>query len=403
MKAALAALAICCASMAIAQPWTSPVADDVTTADLDRAVRDFPYSGALLRRRAGVAREAGDSATVRDALNRLAALGGSLSAAGREAVRLHFDEAQWAALAARMDANAAPVGESRVAYAIDAEFELVEGVALDCAERAVYAGTVAGRSLLNLDDAGWAAIHMPAETGGLFGMAFDEPRRTLWIASGVAAPTPRPETAFRGLIALDTRTNATRMIAAPEGVSPGDVAVGLDGAVYVSEGTLGGVWRLAPGGVAFEPLVAPGAIQSSQGIAVSVDGASIYVASYGYGIARVDLASGAIARLASDAPVMLDGIDGLIRDGGALIAIRNGANPRAILRLTLSADGSRIASVETLERANPEWGEPTLGAVCDGVLLYNSDAQWERYPDGATPDLAIPQRPTRLRALRLRD
>ncbi|MBC7985223.1 MAG: hypothetical protein H7X93_00920, partial [Sphingomonadaceae bacterium] len=71
MKAALAALAICCASMAIAQPWASPVADDVATADLDRAVRDFPESGALLRRRAGVAHEAGDSATVRDALNRL--------------------------------------------------------------------------------------------------------------------------------------------------------------------------------------------------------------------------------------------------------------------------------------------------------------------------------------------
>ncbi|MBC7985606.1 MAG: hypothetical protein H7X93_02905, partial [Sphingomonadaceae bacterium] len=154
---------------------------------------------------------------------------------------------------------------------------------------------------------------------------------------------------------------------------------------------------------ALKPLVPAGAIQSSQGMAVSADGAALYVASYGYGIARVDLATRAVSRVAADTPAMLDGIDGLARDGGALIAIRNGANPRAILRLTLSADGARIASVETLERANPEWGEPTLGAVCDGVLLYNSDAQWERYPDGPTPDPAVPQRPTRVRALRLRN
>ena len=50
--------------------------------------------------------------------------------------------------------------------------------------------------------------------------------------------------------------------------------------------------------------------------------------------------------------------------------------------VTLSQNGRRVASVRVLESGNPEWGEPTLGAVRPRDFLYVADAQWERYGVG---------------------
>ena len=35
-----------------------------------------------------------------------------------------------------------------------------------------------------------------------------------------------------------------------------------------------------------------------------------------------------------------------------------------------------------LESNNPDWGEPTLGALRGDDFLYVADAQWERYGAG---------------------
>ena len=99
---------------------------------------------------------------------------------------------------------------------------------------------------------------------------------------------------------------------------------------------------------------------------------------------------------------MLDGIDGLSADGGTLIAIQNGASPRRILRLHLTPDGLAVARVEVLERANPDWGEPTLGTIVDDHLLYVADAQWERFGPGGAVTGEGPLRPTAIRILGLR-
>lgn len=362
----------------------------------------FPESAALLRRVISASLEPGREARLRDALDRLAAMGYALSPASAQAVAAHLSPAEGAALVARFSAQRTAIGGSRLAFTVPAERRLIEGVAWDAAGRRLFAASVAGRELLVHEAGGWRAV--PGIDGGsLFGLAIDARRHLLWLTSGVVEQTPSPETAFRGLIAVDLRSlRVVRRLPAPTGGSPGDLVVARDGSVYASDPQSGAIYRARPDGTVLDILVPPGAMKSPQGLAFSPDGHRLYVADYGYGIAIVDPRTGRLSRLAARGAVMLDGIDGLIADGADLIAIQNGVSPRRIVRLRLAPGGREVARIDLMERANPGWGEPTLGTLMNGQLLYVADGQWDRYGAGGALIGNAPVRPTAIRILGLR-
>ena len=182
--------------------------------------------------------------------------------------------------------------------------------------------------------------------------------------------------------------------------SPADIVAAADGTVYASDPNSGAVYRARPGDAALSVLVPAGRLRSPQGLVVAADGRRLYVSDYGYGLAMISLADGQVSRLESDAGTMLDGIDGLVGYRGGLIAIQNGTNPRRLLLLALSRDGSRIAGARVLESNNAEWGEPTLGIVRGSDFLYVADAQWERYGPAGALQAGGAQRPTAIRLLR---
>ena len=152
---------------------------------------------------------------------------------------------------------------------------------------------------------------------------------------------------------------------------PGDVTIAPDGSVYVSDAATGAVYLCKPGCTALLPLVAPGTFRSAQGMAVSRDGRTLYVADYGRGLFRVDLKKPKSAILITP----LKGIDGLVRDGDTLLAIVNG-DGRRIVRLTFEAQGD-VASELLVTLKGP--GDPTLGVFIAGQLVYIADAQWDRF------------------------
>ena len=357
-------------------PWPTPVADPA------QLTNDFPDSASVLRRQLGAANDARDGAAVRAGLTRLAALGYAPSQQTLDTLALYLPDAEMAALRLRFAANRATIQASRLLINVPAEHRLIEGIAWDSRTGRLFAASVVSRALLVREAQGWRAVE-GLESGSLFGLAIDNRRRVIWAASGVVEQTPAPETAFRGLIAVDLATlRPVRRLAAPADGTPADIAVAADGTVYASDPNSGAIYRARLTDTALTVLVPPGRLRSPQGLVPSADGRRLYVSDYGYGLAEVTLADGAVSRLESDANTMLDGIDGLYPWRGGLIAIQNGTSPRRILFLTLSQNGGRVASVTVLESGNPEWGEPTLGAVRPRDFLYVADAQWERYGAG---------------------
>ncbi|MCA1748734.1 MAG: hypothetical protein LC634_04110, partial [Sphingomonadales bacterium] len=240
-----------------------------------------------------------------------------------------------------------------------------------------------------------------AEAGSLMGMAFDPERGWLWVASSAVEQTPDPQSAFSGLIGIAPGRNEVLWLPVEDGGQPGDVALGRDGAAYLSDGARGAIFVRPIGGVELERLVDPGRLRSPQGMAVSPDGSALIIADYNYGLARLDLATGALDRVGYVGPDMLDGIDALLRHGDSLIAIRNGVAPNAILRIDLDPSGRRVRNVRILERANPDWGEPTLGTIDGDTLYYVADARWADFGAGGVPNAGASARPTAIRALSL--
>ncbi|MBC2777578.1 SMP-30/gluconolactonase/LRE family protein [Parasphingopyxis marina] len=370
---------------------------------LDTLTQAYPDSGTMLRAIIATAHQVGDGDAVRGAFERFAVMGGGLSEGSMTLVSGYFEEARWAALTATVADGQSPVAASEVVAAVPADINLVEGVAWDSRRATLYAGSVVERGLYRLSGETWERVPLPENSGSLFGMAYDAGADTLWLVSGAADPTPDPDTAFRGLIAYSPESRSARMLAAPgEGAMSGDIALGQDGSVYVSNSIGGAIYRCRPGCLALETIVEPNRFRSPQGMAVSLDGAWLYVSDYSHGLAAIDLDTGAIFRVAATADMLLDGIDGLLPDGGDLIAIRNGSLPMQIMRLQLSEDGLRVEQATVIERNHPDWGEPTLGAFRGAEFLYVSDAQWERFGADGAPDPGIAPRPTPIRSVRLR-
>lgn len=381
--------------------WSAPRSQPVDPGAIAALSARFPESAALLRRAIAAELPTASVAQLRVALERLAAMGYGLSPASLAAIA-ERSPGLGPALAVRFAANREPFGSSRLVIEVPADRHLIEGIAWDQPRRRLFAASVVGRELLVHDARGWRAVPGVA-AGSLFGLTIDTPRHLLWLTSGAVPQTPSPETAFRGLIALDLRSlRPVRRVSAPADASPGDLVVAHAGTVYASDPQSGAIYRAGPGAVTLETVLPAGAMRSPQGLALSRGGHRLYVADYGYGLAVIDLASGRISRMPTAGPEMLDGIDGLAAEGTDLIAIQNGVSPHRIVRLHLTTAGDAVVRVEVLERANPAWGEPTLGTIVGNALLYVADAQWERHGTGGAMTDNEPVRPTAIRILGLR-
>lgn len=356
----------------------------------------FPESAAMRRRALVVELEQGAVAAAAVRLAELAAMGYALSPESQE----RAGRALRPAVREGFAGNAVPLGRPVERGAVPAELGLVESVA-ELRGLLVVSGVSAQDLFVSRDGKTWRALGLSG-LASLNGLAADPRRGLIWAASGIYDLTPRRDGAFSGLVAIDpVRGTIIERIAAPAGVVPGDIALGPGGTLYVSDPLHGTVWRIGRDTGQFAALIAPGRLRSPQGLVLAEDGRRLYVSDYGYGLAVVDLASGALDRLSAERPMMLDGIDGLQRLGKWLVGIQNGTSPIRIVAVRLSADGRRAADLAVLLRAPPGPGEPTAGMIRDRRLLYVGNARWDLYgaekPAPSLPDLT----PTRLQSLPL--
>lgn len=381
------------------RPWPMSPAESADPAT-------FPESAMILRGAIGSAVERGDAAAVERGARTLAAMGGALSIASQARIAPFLSPDEAAALAERFEENIEPIAHSTLETEVPPEYRIVEGLAFDPRTKRLFAGTVVDGELLVREGLAWRRVPLEGPVGGLFGMAVDARHRLLWMTSGAAQQVADPARVFRGLIAVDLdRLAVARRVPLPAGGeaagSPGDLVVAGDGTVYVSNAENGAIHVCRPGCGRLADLVPQGRFRNPQGLALSRNGRLLYVADYGYGLAVIDLRHGGIERVTAEGPAMLDGIDGLVRYGDDLIAVQNGANPRRIIRLGMGSKGRVVRSLHVLERANPDWGEPTLATIAGKRLFFVADGQWERFAARGAPVGREPARVTPIRALEL--
>jgi hypothetical protein len=381
-------------------------------AKLEDAAKTLPDPSSLWFRLAGARTLVGDRTAAFEALESmiLAGIHRDDFETNEDLLPLH-EHLRWSPLAAAHARLMEPIVRSEVAFTLppsDRKMRLVEGIAYDPLTGSFFFSVVNERSILRHAPDGTLTVFAQLAgvlPGSPLGITVDAERRRLWtVTAGLpqGAGLPASEKDKSSLAAFDLATGALALrVDAPEHALLNDLTLAPDGTVYASDPGRGTVLRLRPGATALENLAPAATMVSPGGLALSADARHLFIADWGYGLAGLELATGAFHWLAPPPSGTMLGIDGLIRTGDTLIGIQNGVTPPRITRFTLSPDGFALTRADLLERAIPDWDEPTLGIFVGDSLHYVATSHWPKFDENGHFPANTPLPPTSLRRLSL--
>lgn len=360
-------------------------------ASVTRAAKAWPLQPAYSWSRALLAAQRGDTLETSQALDDFAALGLGADLTNRAFDR--FREQSWFAVQKRRhDANRAPHPRSRVARVLADSMLWPEGVDYDAATGKLYVTSVRHHTIVEVSPDGserelWPR-HSPHTRGAVLAVRVDRGGEHLWATisgipqSGVGTDDSTVAALLQVRIAdgailqrFDLNDGRSHVL--------GDVAVVPDGTVLFSDSVDPALYLLRRGASALETIRSP-LFRSLQGVAITDDPASVYIADYSHGILRLNLATRSVTRVWEAPGIATLGVDGLQWNDGALIAIQNGVAPARVMRFELSRDGARIDHATLLDR-NPEADEPTSGTIVGSEFVYVANSLWEKHDHKGQP------------------
>jgi sugar lactone lactonase YvrE len=356
------------------------------------AVDAWPTQQVYLEGSAQLAASARDTAGLVMWVNRLADLGVGPDVSADSTYRAFVGVPAFDAAAARLSAAIKPMPKSGVRLAVVDTMMHPEGAAYDAKTGRWFMGSIRQRRIIVADRAGKTSdfVRPGADgIGGVFGMAVDGQRRMLWVAT-TSLPRMEGFTASDsgrvGVYGYDLDSGRLKHHAwAPRDSSVnhtfGDVAVAPNGDVYVSDSQAPWIHVLPTGRDSLARFATHPLFRSLQGMAITPDGRTMFVADYSHGLLRVDLQSRSVTALRIARGVTALGVDGLYLKGGALVGVQNGISPMRIARFCLDDDARSVRRVEVLDRNSALADEPTLGAVVGDSLFYVATSQWEKFGD----------------------
>ena len=391
----LGVLAFFAAAAAVQQPVPEPLA---RAARYEQLYADTGNE-ALLWLTAEAYAEAGDRVRATEALRHMVGRGLGFTVTADSPLHKLAGNAEFDAVAAALQREPVAVRAARVAATVAWRGLVPEGIAADPRSGRLYVGDMAGKQILWLRPGGKSRRF--ATTGRLrpLGMKVDPQGRLLWVAASTAFVAVEPPKS--ALLAFDLRSGQlARSVTSPELKSINDLAFAPNGDIYATDSLGGALFRLRRGADRLE-RVTPADVRMSypNGVAVSGDGQSVYVAQ-GVALRRVDAATGAVTSLPPPKRLALLSLDGLLWDRGDLIAVQN-AGAMRVLRLQLSADGSRIESHRTIEAGNPDFDLPTTAALLGRRLYVIANSQLQRLGDDGRITPGPPLKPVKLLEIRL--
>jgi sugar lactone lactonase YvrE len=375
VAALLCTLAIAMASAASATQ--APPPDELAPAarqQLERIAalqQQRPGDALLVYYEALVLAQAGQAQRTAQALARLAGRGSGIVPVRAMGFGPVWDDAQVQAAVRRLDAEAPATPAAPVVRRLADRTLVPEGIAYDARRRVHYLGSIAQRKVVAVDARGRTRdISRPADAlDAVLGLALDAQRDRLCAVSTNGFTTPA-EVAKRNAVVCWNLANGRRVqrTEVPAARQLNDLALAPDGTAYVTDSATGALWRLPPSkGAAPHALVAAGTLAGANGVARAADG-TLYVA-LNTGIARVEAATGAVARLAQPDELVSGGIDGLVWHEGDLFGVQNVPSPGRVVRLHLGQGGTRIERLTLLQdHRHPAFATPTTGAIAGDRL-----------------------------------
>lgn len=305
-------------------------------------------------------------------LGNLAAAGLIYDLAGDADFASLRDSAGYTAVVQQMRRNRGSVARAVQTRVFEERDLLPEDITYDFRKRDFLVSSVAGSKIIH---AAGGNVLAKAEWP-VMALRIDQKRRILWAATAWLphCQTCRLEDKDKtALLSFQLDSGALlKRYDSPVAGMLGDLTIGRNGEIYVSEGIYGAVFRLAHG--KYERLDTPGEFPSPQTPALSEDEHILYVPDYVRGIAAIDLATRQVKWLNPAPGIILSGIDGLYVYRNSFVAVQNGTNPARIIRFPLD-----LQRQEILESNTAGLGEPTHGTFVGSNFYFLANTGWSEY------------------------
>jgi sugar lactone lactonase YvrE len=292
---------------------------------------------------------------------------------------------EWQAFQSRLSALRKPLVHSQTAFTLADPTIVATGIAVDAKTGDTYIASVRQRKIIRRTRQGAVSDFIQqAQDGFLAGdaLAIDSPRHLLY-ATASAVPYmldyQKDDFGRSGLFAFDLKSGklVRKAMLAADGKRHilNQLTIDHEGNVYVSDTGVAGIYILRRGSSELESFIAGDVFRATQGVALSKDEKTLYVADYVDGLWAVDIASKSRRVLQPPAGVWLFGLDGLSRAGDSLISVQIGPKPERVLRIQLDGKGIGISKVEILEMSHPDYHGPIQGTVAGRDFVYVANSQ----------------------------
>ena len=358
--------------------------------DLWIAQRAWPTQPAYSWTLAELSARLADTSSLNAALEQYTSLGLGRDWHGHSTLTRYALRRSFASVFGRLYENAQPRGALRIVATLPDSTFWPEGVDYDPVTGSYFLASVRHRTVAELRrDGSLRYLWYPdqRDLGAILGVRVDRKRHVLWATtSGIPQAEgylPADSTIAALLeIHIDDGAIVRRwsLPPVPGGHVLGDLAVGPDGDVFLTDSNQPVLYRLRSGGDTLEHFTHP-LFRSLQGLAPSPSGRDLYVADYSHGLLRIELSSHSVRRVA-DAPRSTSlGCDGLVWDRGAIVCVQNGVTPPRVVRMVLDASGDRIARVDVLAQDAARAPEPTIGTISGREFVYVANSLWDEFDE----------------------
>jgi len=273
------------------------------------------------------------------------------------------------------------VTNSKVAFTVDAPDLLPEGIGWDQRRKRFFLGSTWRHGIIECTAAGDCRPLVKEGQDGLYdvlGIKADPRDGSVWAVSNSTGEAGL----FHYAAPSGDLIRKYELSRAAEGHLFNDLAISSKGDVFITDTRAGTVyWVSATSGrlEAFDPKLK---VESANGIALSSDDKTLYVAGFPDGITVVDIAAKSSHAIAHPPDLCLGTIDGLVYFNGSLIAIQNGVMTHRVVRYRLTKDLNNIESFEVLERRNPLFEGITTGVMADGAFYFMANTQLDKAAGG---------------------
>jgi sugar lactone lactonase YvrE len=277
-----------------------------------------------------------------------------------------------------------PVHRARIAFTIAQNDLFPEGLAVDASKRAFFMGSEYHNKIVRISEAGYVTDFVKEGIYDLMpvgGVHVDPSDYSVWCATG---PGKKNRSEIVHFDAQGKRLGRY-MPSAPGPHILNDLVLRGTREIYVTDSEGNHVFRFDRESHRFAELNLGRPVFGPNGITVSGDGESLYVAD-DLGVIRMDLRTNEAQDVKPAAQDTMAGVDGLYWYDGGLVGIEYGTGAYRVMRWKLSPDGREVRSSEVLERGTEMVRNPTTGAILDGKLYFMANTGIENLTDGMIAD-----------------